>query len=148
MTERARRPGVAGYVPGYATVVWMGYPDASKPMNDVQGRSVTGGSFPAQIWARYMEVAMKGHEVSDFPAPPKDLLRKGTEASLTVPSSPTTSSSTSSSSTTSSTESTTTTTEKSKGGTSSTSSTSSSSTTSTTAAAGATGAAAGGATDP
>ena len=74
----------AGYVPGYAAVVWMGYPEASRPMDDVQGRAVTGGSFPAQIWARYMEVAMEGREAADFPAPPDELLRERNPSSLTV----------------------------------------------------------------
>jgi membrane peptidoglycan carboxypeptidase len=73
----------AGYVPGYAAVVWMGYPDPA-PMDDVQGRSVTGGSFPAQIWARFMEAAMAGREPVDFPAPPDDLLQEGEPASLTL----------------------------------------------------------------
>jgi len=64
----------AGYVPGYAAVVWMGYPDASIPMDDVQGRSVTGGSFPAQIWGRFMSIAMEGREVEDFTPPPEEML--------------------------------------------------------------------------
>jgi membrane peptidoglycan carboxypeptidase len=74
----------AGYVPGYAAVVWMGYPEASRPMDDVQGRSVTGGSFPAQIWAKFMKVAMEGREVADFPAPPDELLKEGEPAGLVV----------------------------------------------------------------
>ena len=64
----------AGYVPGYATVVWMGYPEPA-PMDDVQGRSVTGGAFPAQVWQRFMAAAMEGREVEDFPAPPEELLQ-------------------------------------------------------------------------
>ena len=50
----------AGYGPGYAAVVWMGYPQPSLPMDDVQGRSVTGRSFPAQIWAKFMKAAGLG----------------------------------------------------------------------------------------
>jgi penicillin-binding protein 1A len=73
----------AGYVPGYAAVVWMGYPDPA-PMDDVQGRSVTGGAFPAQIWAEFMRAAMDGREVEDFPEPPDELLRAAEPASLTV----------------------------------------------------------------
>src|SRR5690606_16712752 len=64
----------AGYVPGYASVVWMGYPDPA-PMDDVQGRSVTGGSFPAQIWSQFMAVAGEDREAADLPAPPDSLLR-------------------------------------------------------------------------
>jgi penicillin-binding protein 1A len=74
----------AGYVPGYAAVVWMGYPDASRPMDDVQGRSVTGGSFPAQIWSRFMKKAMEGRDPTDFPAPPDELLKASKAAGLSV----------------------------------------------------------------
>lgn len=74
----------AGYVPGYAAVVWMGYPESSRPMDDVQGRSVTGGSFPAQIWARFMDAAMAGREPAEFPAPPDALLQERDPASLSV----------------------------------------------------------------
>ncbi len=88
----------AGYVPGYAAVVWMGYPDASQPMDDVQGRSVTGGSFPAQIWARFMDVAMEGRDVEEFPEPDDELVRR--EAPLPPPTSSSSSTSSSSTSTT------------------------------------------------
>jgi membrane peptidoglycan carboxypeptidase len=74
----------AGYVPGYTAVVWMGYPEASKPMDEVQGRRVTGGSFPAQIWARFMERAMEGREVEEFPPPPDALLQPSEPSGLTV----------------------------------------------------------------
>jgi penicillin-binding protein 1A len=74
----------AGYVPGYTAVVWMGYPEASTPMDDVQGRAVTGGSFPAQIWARFMEKAMEGRAKTDFPAPLAETLQAGAPAGLSV----------------------------------------------------------------
>ena len=76
----------AGYVPGYAAVVWVGHPEP-KAMD-----GVTGGGLPAQIWQRYMAAAMDGRDVEDFPDPPEDLLR---------PDVSTTSSSSSSSSTSS-----------------------------------------------
>jgi penicillin-binding protein 1A len=90
----------AGYVPGYATVVWMGYPDP-RPMDDVQGRSVTGGSFPAQIWAAFMATAMEGRDEADFEDPPADMLRPrppDSGAPTVAPESSTTSSSTTSTS--------------------------------------------------
>ena len=73
----------AGYVPGYAAVVWMGYPEPA-PMEDVQGRNVTGGSFPAEIWARFMAVAVEDREPADFPPPPEELLAEGEPAGLSV----------------------------------------------------------------
>ncbi|MFZ6003532.1 MAG: transglycosylase domain-containing protein [Actinomycetota bacterium] len=74
----------AGYVPGYAAVVWMGHPEASTPMDDVQGRAVTGGSFPAQIWAKFMAEALRDREAVDFPAPPAELLEEDQPATLTA----------------------------------------------------------------
>jgi membrane peptidoglycan carboxypeptidase len=73
----------AGYVPGFTAVVWMGYPDPA-PMSDVQGRSVTGGSFPAEIWGRFMRAALEGRDVEDFPAPPDELVREPEPAAITV----------------------------------------------------------------
>ena len=93
----------AGYVPGYAAVVWMGYPEGAQPMDDVHGRSVTGGSFPAEIWSRFMTVAMEGREVAEFEEPPDELLAPGgdrdvDDADASSTSSPSSSSSTSTSS--------------------------------------------------
>jgi penicillin-binding protein 1A len=90
----------AGYVPGYTAVVWMGYPDAT-PMD-----GVTGGGMPAQIWQRFMQVAMDGRDAEDFPDPPEDLLRPDPDDTSTTSSS--SSSSTSSTSSISSTSTTTT----------------------------------------
>ncbi|HEX5367006.1 MAG TPA: transglycosylase domain-containing protein [Acidimicrobiales bacterium] len=62
----------AGYVPGLTATVWMGYPKADYtdpetgqvglwPMNEkgrpVHGRAATGGSFPAEMWRKFMGVA-------------------------------------------------------------------------------------------
>jgi penicillin-binding protein 1A len=46
-----------GYTPALATSVWVGYPNALKEMRSVHGISVAGGTFPAQIWHDYMNVA-------------------------------------------------------------------------------------------
>ena len=35
------------------------YPTEQKAMTDVHGIKVTGGSFPAEIWAAYMKEAVK-----------------------------------------------------------------------------------------
>ena len=64
----------AGYVPGYAAVVWMGYADPA-PMSDVHGRSVTGGSFPVDIWRGFMRTAVADRPPDDFPAPPEEMLQ-------------------------------------------------------------------------
>ena len=49
-----------GFTPnGYTTAVWMGYDNApGQPprfMNNVHGRVVFGGTFPATIWHKYMQ---------------------------------------------------------------------------------------------
>jgi penicillin-binding protein 1A len=44
-----------GYTTKIATCVWVGYPDARTPMDDVHGITVTGGSFPADIWRTFMQ---------------------------------------------------------------------------------------------
>lgn len=49
-----------GYTPELACAVWVGYPDRQRPMYDVHGRRVAGGSFPAMIWAAFMSEALKG----------------------------------------------------------------------------------------
>ena len=57
-----------GYTPNLASAVWVGYPDALKEMRSVHGISVAGGTFPAMIWNKFMQVA-KGKNCSDFPQP-------------------------------------------------------------------------------
>jgi penicillin-binding protein 1A len=59
-----------GYTPDLATVVWMGYPQSSKiEMTNVHGISVTGGTFPAQIWHEVMVAALWNKPQRDFPPP-------------------------------------------------------------------------------
>ncbi|MDP8968342.1 MAG: transglycosylase domain-containing protein, partial [Actinomycetota bacterium] len=48
----------AGYVPRLATTVWVGHPKP-RPMRDVHGIQVAGGTFPARIWGRYMRDAVE-----------------------------------------------------------------------------------------
>jgi penicillin-binding protein 1A len=85
-SQENRDAWFAGYVPQLATVVWMGYPVEKGPggaqvspvmaycsdpvrCRPVHGVTVTGGSFPAQIWARFMTMATAGMEVRSFPLP-------------------------------------------------------------------------------
>jgi len=58
-----------GYTPGLSTAVWMGYTRGEVPMTNVHGISVSGGSFPAQIWHRFMAPALAGLPERDFPEP-------------------------------------------------------------------------------
>lgn len=58
-----------GFTPDLVTSVWVGYPDSQKPMNSVHGIRVTGGSFPARIWAAFMKSALKGRPEAQFRRP-------------------------------------------------------------------------------
>jgi penicillin-binding protein 1A len=61
-----------GFTPHLSSVVWVGYPQGKIPMTDVHGISVAGGTFPAQIWHDYMQVATKG-DCSGFPKPTEQI---------------------------------------------------------------------------
>ena len=54
---------MSGYTPKYVTAVWVGYPiPRAMP-------GITGGSLPASIWRRFMEVATKGESGQSFLIP-------------------------------------------------------------------------------
>ncbi len=56
-----------GYTPKLTAAVWMGYPRSSKPMNDVHGIKVQGGTFPAKIWKAFMTAATANFDSGTFP---------------------------------------------------------------------------------
>ncbi len=56
-----------GYTPDLSAAVWVGYPQGLVPMRNVHGITVYGGTFPAQIWRKFMEKALKGVPPTDFP---------------------------------------------------------------------------------
>jgi penicillin-binding protein 1A len=59
-----------GYVPQLATCVWVGYPKAEIPLDNVEGvGAVFGGSLPAEIWHRFMAAATAGMHVEQFATP-------------------------------------------------------------------------------
>jgi penicillin-binding protein 1A len=105
-----------GYTPAIGAAVWMGYPEGSAhAMTAVHDRKVTGGSFPAQIWQRYMAAAVDGIDSGTFTEPPRSVFA-GSSSASTVSTSPIdtllgSSSSTSSSSSSSSSSSTSSTSE-------------------------------------
>jgi penicillin-binding protein 1A len=57
-----------GFTPRLTAAVWVGYPDALREMRSVHGISVAGGTFPAEIWHKFMSTA-KGSFCGDFPLP-------------------------------------------------------------------------------
>ncbi len=68
-TEEWSDAWFCGYTPRLETTVWVGYPKGKIPMTSVHGISVTGGSFPAQIWRLFMSSAIGQLEPVDFPEP-------------------------------------------------------------------------------
>jgi penicillin-binding protein 1A len=58
-----------GFTPQLATAVWVGYPNATTSMNDVNGLGPGfGGTLAAPIWHDYMSVASNGY-CGDFTPP-------------------------------------------------------------------------------
>ncbi len=72
-TSDHRDAWFAGYTPDLVTVVWMGYPDSTKPMEPIDGRSIVGGSFPSDIWREFMSAAHEGLEPKQFPVPGQEV---------------------------------------------------------------------------
>ncbi len=64
----------AGYTPELVAVVWMGYSDSNQPMEPINGRTVVGGTYPADIWREFMSSALEGLPISDFQKPDKELI--------------------------------------------------------------------------
>lgn len=57
-----------GFTPHLATAVWMGSPTDNKPV-EIFGVGITGGSYPAEIWGRYMRAWHEGLEEVEFGEP-------------------------------------------------------------------------------
>jgi penicillin-binding protein 1A len=75
-----------GYTPQLSTAVWVGRPEGDTPMRNVHGINVTGGSFPARIFARYMRAALAGVPPTDlYTASVDELGLKSTVPSSSVP---------------------------------------------------------------
>jgi membrane peptidoglycan carboxypeptidase len=59
-----------GYTPELVTAVWVGFPDAERTMRPPATRiTVTGGSWPAQIWQAFSGAALAETPVTGFPVP-------------------------------------------------------------------------------
>jgi penicillin-binding protein 1A len=56
-----------GYTPDLSAAVWVGYTEGRIPMRSVHGITVYGGTFPAQIWKKFMEKALADVPPSAFP---------------------------------------------------------------------------------
>jgi penicillin-binding protein 1A len=67
-TENYGDAWFVGYTPQLATAVWVGYPNTLKPMlTEYHGDAVAGGTFPAEIWRTFTQLALAGTEPESFP---------------------------------------------------------------------------------
>jgi penicillin-binding protein 1A len=59
-----------GFTPSLTSIVWIGYPRGEIPMLSVHGISVSGPTFPAEIWRLFMERAVNYAPFPrEFPSP-------------------------------------------------------------------------------
>jgi len=58
-----------GFTPHLSTAVWMGSPADNFEVR-IGGRGITGGSYPAEIWGRYMRAWHQGLPPADYKDPP------------------------------------------------------------------------------
>jgi penicillin-binding protein 1A len=107
-TAQANRDAwFVGYTPRLTAAVWMGrtnndWDDPETPEREqlrppmagefaVNGRDVTGGSFPAQIWAQFMRTVSDERGWNDqFPEVPEEALTGGEIVGTPPPTQPTT----------------------------------------------------------
>jgi penicillin-binding protein 1A len=66
-----------GFTPKLTAAVWMGYPNELKPMDNVHGIKVQGGTFPAEIWRKFMQAATADLDTGDFQEFDADLIGAG-----------------------------------------------------------------------
>jgi membrane peptidoglycan carboxypeptidase len=67
-TENYGDAWFVGYTPQLATAVWVGYPNRLTPMlSQYHGQAVAGGTFPADIWRVFNQLALAGTTPASFP---------------------------------------------------------------------------------
>jgi penicillin-binding protein 1A len=59
-----------GFTPYLSTAVWIGSPADNFEVR-IRGTGITGGSYPAEIWGRYMRAWHEGLPERDFDDPPR-----------------------------------------------------------------------------
>ena len=68
-TQEYRDAWFVGYTPQLVCAVWVGYPEEQREMKSVHGVAVTGGTFPATIWSKFMKGALANAPVLEFERP-------------------------------------------------------------------------------
>ncbi len=76
-TDGNKSAWFVGYTPQLSTAVLMAKEnEAGLPvtLSNTGGlRTVTGGSFPAAIWTKYMKAALRGQPIAELPPPPSSI---------------------------------------------------------------------------
>jgi penicillin-binding protein 1A len=68
-TENYGDAWFVGYTPQLATAIWVGYPNGLVPMlAEYHGDPVAGGTFPAEIWRAFTQLALAGTDAESFPS--------------------------------------------------------------------------------
>jgi penicillin-binding protein 1A len=68
-TENYGDAWFVGYTPQLATAIWVGYPNKLKPMlTEYHGEPVAGGTFPAEIWRVFTQLALAKTTPESFPS--------------------------------------------------------------------------------
>ncbi len=70
-TQSYRDAWFVGWSGDVSSAVWVGYPEAQVDMTNVHGIKVTGGSFPAKIWAQFMRGATTARSRAVTPPSPQ-----------------------------------------------------------------------------
>ena len=94
-TQESRNAWFVGYTPQLATAVWMGNVDSSSTIGQVPGyeEGLYGGALPAMTFKAFMDGALEGADVKEFPKPRVNVAPAPVQPSSTSASpSPTTSS--------------------------------------------------------
>jgi penicillin-binding protein 1A len=72
-TNKNANAWFVGFTPKLTASVWMGYDNPpgqpARYMDHVHGIEVTGGTFPAQIWNKFMRNATQGMDTGSFTTP-------------------------------------------------------------------------------
>ena len=78
-----------GFTPSLATAVWVGYPQGQVPMVPPRtGSRVSGGTWPAAIWSRFMRAALAGQPHGRFPRPDLRLVELALDLQRGLPAEP------------------------------------------------------------
>ena len=76
-TDNNTNAWFVGYTRTLATAVWMGAPEGDVSMRNVNGVTVFGGTYPAQIWGSFTRKALADSEPVDFTPPDGSGMRGG-----------------------------------------------------------------------